>query len=208
MQRLHETCTVSGCGKRHKAAGFCASHYARHKRGVETAVVLRTRDRTPHEHCSEHGCLEPVKARGVCKMHYARLLRHGFTKNRDRQKPRKPCSFPGCDSHAYTRGLCNQHYLRERMLKSKFDLSPEQLAAMMEKQNGLCAICGKPPRTRHGLTGKVISISADHSHVTGAVRGLLCDQCNRGLGLFQDSPSLLRAAAAYLDRHAGLPAPS
>jgi Recombination endonuclease VII len=40
----------------------------------------------------------------------------------------------------------------------------------------------------------------DHDHETGKFRGWLCDGCNRGLGLLQDSPILLRQAADYIER--------
>lgn len=67
---------------------------------------------------------------------------------------------------------------------------------MFEKQNGLCAICGKPEtRTRQG---KVCRLSIDHDHQTGMVRRLLCGSCNYGLGCFKDDPDLLEAAATYL----------
>lgn len=54
-------------------------------------------------------------------------------------------------------------------------------------QEGCCAVCG--------AGGKLV---VDHSHVTGAVRGLLCSACNTGLGLFKDSPVRLRNAIEYL----------
>lgn len=50
-----------------------------------------------------------------------------------------------------------------------------------------CRICGK----RHDLC-------CDHDHVTGKLRGILCRSCNRGIGLLQDNPVLLRAATQYL----------
>lgn len=60
---------------------------------------------------------------------------------------------------------------------------------MLDGQTG-CAICGQP---------FVKTPQADHDHATGQVRGLLCGNCNSGLGLLQDNPELLRAAANYLE---------
>lgn len=50
-----------------------------------------------------------------------------------------------------------------------------------------CAICGREAK-----------LKIDHSHQDGAFRGMLCDRCNRGLGLFGDSPETLIAASEYL----------
>jgi hypothetical protein len=61
---------------------------------------------------------------------------------------------------------------------------------MLAAQGGLCAICRAAP------AGHV-----DHDHVTGAVRELLCFNCNGGLGQFRDDPAVLRAAADYVERH-------
>jgi hypothetical protein len=67
---------------------------------------------------------------------------------------------------------------------------------MLVEQNYRCAICGtdKP-------TGKWVVFAVDHCHVTGKVRGLLCNECNRGMGLLRDDATLLRKAADYLDSH-------
>ena len=70
-----------------------------------------------------------------------------------------------------------------------------QVEEMFEKQSGACLICGKPLV----LGGKLPnSAKVDHNHRTGAVRGLLCDHCSRGLGYFLDNPAALEAAAQYL----------
>ena len=65
--------------------------------------------------------------------------------------------------------------------------------AMHQDQGGLCYICHQPPIGKWRL-------SIDHDHATDEVRGLLCDQCNCGLGNFKDSPELLLAAIEYLRR--------
>lgn len=58
-------------------------------------------------------------------------------------------------------------------------------------QRGLCAICHGPATVK--------GFSIDHCHTTGRVRGLLCSPCNTAIGLLQDDPPLLRAAADYLE---------
>lgn len=63
-------------------------------------------------------------------------------------------------------------------------------------QNGLCRICHSPEKN-----GKKLSI--DHCHETGMIRGLLCNKCNTGIGMFEDNPDLLRAAVAYLEKQNG-----
>jgi len=70
---------------------------------------------------------------------------------------------------------------------------------LLKSQNGGCAICGTPVGhlSRYGTPCR---LAVDHDHETGQIRGLLCGSCNRGLGFFGDSPTLLKAAILYLDR--------
>ena len=84
---------------------------------------------------------------------------------------------------------------------SRYDgLTPTAFAAMLAGQGGVCAVCqGAETALRHG---KVREFCVNHDHSDNKVRGILCSDCNRGLGLFADNPSRLRAAADYLDRHA------
>lgn len=78
-------------------------------------------------------------------------------------------------------------------LRLRYNITVEQYEQMLITQNGVCAIC-----RRQELNGKRLSV--DHDHGTKIVRGLLCQFHNMGLGLFQDDPALLRAAADYLER--------
>jgi hypothetical protein len=67
-----------------------------------------------------------------------------------------------------------------------------------DRQDGLCAICGRP----YGGGARAASrLHADHDHKTGKRRGLLCNNCNRGIGYFEDDPALLAAAIEYVERY-------
>lgn len=74
---------------------------------------------------------------------------------------------------------------------AKFGISIEQYEAMIEAQEGLCAICRK-------VCSMKSMLSIDHDHITGHVRGLLCGKCNTGIGLLGDRVDGLRRALAYL----------
>lgn len=80
-----------------------------------------------------------------------------------------------------------------RSTLSKKGLTPVKFALLWLEQNGVCQICNtKPTKMRKQLF-------IDHDHKTGRVRGLLCNECNFGLGKFQDNSSLLRNAASYVE---------
>jgi len=80
---------------------------------------------------------------------------------------------------------------REKDLKRRFGLSLGEYDDLIQKQQGGCAICGGKDQTGRRL-------SVDHDHSTDQVRGLLCGNCNRALGAFQDNPVLIERAARYL----------
>ena len=82
---------------------------------------------------------------------------------------------------------------------ARYNLSPEQYARMMARQNGQCAIC-QIVMTSGNSGGTMACV--DHNHQTGSVRDILCSKCNSALGHLRDDPALARAAEAYLIRHA------
>lgn len=90
------------------------------------------------------------------------------------------------------------HSLRARksQLKLSYGLTIDEYDTMLLEQNSSCAICETTTPT-----GKWKVFAVDHDHTTGDVRGLLCNECNRGIGLLKDNASLLRKAADYLDSY-------
>ena len=86
-------------------------------------------------------------------------------------------------------------YSREFKLKKKFGITIDDYNKMLESQNGVCAICLS---NKSGGTGV---FHVDHDHITGKIRGLLCQRCNTGLGLLYDSEDILLKAITYLRKN-------
>lgn len=79
---------------------------------------------------------------------------------------------------------------RQFHLKRRYGVDQCQIHWMVLRQNGVCAVC------REGVPEHV-----DHCHKTNRVRGVLCFNCNRGLGKLGDDPRLLLRAIDYLETH-------
>jgi hypothetical protein len=80
---------------------------------------------------------------------------------------------------------------RHYHLQRRYGISATKVDELITEQGGHCAIC------RDGKAEHV-----DHEHLTGRVRGILCFNCNGGLGQFKDNPDVLKRAVAYLEEHA------
>jgi hypothetical protein len=91
---------------------------------------------------------------------------------------------------------CHAEYSRAYMLKTLYDLTPDQFAQMLEDQGNACAAC------RVEYDGK---FKVDHDHSTGAVRGILCNGCNIALGHSYENPTTLRALADYVEHFSETP---
>lgn len=77
---------------------------------------------------------------------------------------------------------------RDSDLKTKYGISNTDYEAMYTRQEGKCWICHKELKV----------LNVDHDHTTGAVRGLLCNSCNRMIGFAEESFDILVSAIAYL----------
>lgn len=84
---------------------------------------------------------------------------------------------------------------RANDLKRKFGITLNEYNERLINQNHCCMICG-----RHRDKFKK-DFAVDHNHATGVIRGLLCGECNTGLGKFRDDVILLQKAINYLNNH-------
>lgn len=121
----------------------------------------------------------------TCRREFHREYRQ---RNPDKIKARR-------DASRDKRRVYDRNRSRQKTLKS-YGLTVEQYDKLVEQQEGKCAICGRVPDR----------LVVDHSHETGVVRGLLCRTCNAALGIFNDDPAVVIAAARYLEsRREGAP---
>lgn len=89
---------------------------------------------------------------------------------------------------------------RWAMIKYRYGLTQDEWMGLLAKQGGKCAICARD--LDHELVTRTTPGKAcvDHDHETGVVRGLLCTDCNIGIGRLKHDPNVLTAALRYLGR--------
>ena len=158
--------------------------------------------------CKVEKChAEKIIAKGYCQYHYDRLRRYGDTTIRPKQLDCQDCgntfqvrptgSLPVvCDSCATERHRVKQKADRRRKgLWEGYKMTLEEYQKMHDEQGGKCLICNQETK---GRGKKKNQLAVDHCHETGKIRGLLCNYCNTGLGLFRDNISLLEKASNYL----------
>jgi hypothetical protein len=85
-------------------------------------------------------------------------------------------------------------YNRARSRKYGTGFTQEEFEQKLEEQGGLCAICGADKPSSK-------SLHADHCHETKMKRGVLCQKCNMGIGLFGDNTELMEKAIMYLNQY-------
>lgn len=96
------------------------------------------------------------------------------------------------ETHIEKLKITRKEYDRIKGLKYHYNITLEDYDEMFNRQSGLCAICGIP----HTELRKRLGV--DHDHISGKVRGLLCDSCNRMLGYGRDRIDIFQNAVVYL----------
>jgi hypothetical protein len=105
---------------------------------------------------------------------------------------------PQSPSHLFCSQGCFDDNFSRKYLRKTYGITLERYRQMFVDQDNKCAICGMDG-FRICKDAKALLV-VDHCHTTGKVRGLLCHNCNRGLGLFQDNSKYLRSAIEYIER--------
>lgn len=107
-----KTCSVSDCGSRLVARGYCSKHYRRFMKWGDPLCAGWINPPT----CSVEGCDKPTDRRAMCSMHYSRAKRHGSLEKPSRPRPVNGgrCSVGDCPHPAKSRGMCGSHYAKFR----------------------------------------------------------------------------------------------
>ena len=110
----------------------------------------------------------------------------------------KKCSREARAGHYHK----NKEYLLDYHRFRNYGLTREDYDKMLASQDGTCAICNKKNEMKKSKKD-AYQLSVDHNHDTGEIRGLLCMNCNFGIGNFKDSIEILKEAIKYLERPNG-----
>lgn len=138
-----------------------------------------------------------------CKVCKKRAARKYFRANQEERvkygreyKAKNPEKIRACTKKYYE---ANREKIlrgaRVCWLKTQYNLTPEEYQAILDKQGGGCAICGRKrkPGEKH--------LHVDHRQDPWLIRGILCNNCNPGLGKFRHNSALTARATEYLREH-------
>lgn len=213
----HLSCLADGCNKQVyvKKRGLCSTHYqywCSHK--SVPGILPRAAEFEP---CIFDDCTHPRRYGQLCMGHYNQRRKTGALKSlrkltdptiRD-ETGNKKCRR--CDSWLATSefsanksrrdGLMAycRRCERDKALLHYYGITIDQHEAMLVRQGGGCAICGGQTKA-----GRAFFVDHDHSCCPGqrtcgkCVRGLLCSDCNLGIGYFEDDAARMQKAIAYL----------
>lgn len=192
------TCGKTDCERPFYAKDVCKIHYN---------IMLKDAGRLNPKPCRAADCKRDAWSGGFCSTHYARK-RDGRMDVPVRRYNSNGCDTVGCNEPHYGQGMCQAHYRQappedgyaEKNLKRKYGITAAERDALIEAQDGRCAICGK-----RAPEGKVLNVDHDHSHCGGprkgcrhCVRGMLCNGCNTQMRWLHET-GLADSAAEYLE---------
>ena len=206
-------CQAEGCSKRCVGRGFCGMHYGRILR-YGSVNLTRNDNRQKHPLFLVWSTRRQRRALADSWKDFWQFVKdvgnkpspHHMMIQPDMKRPFGPDNFmwrpPVRDDVALSSADPKAYKLanRRKVLMAKYQLTVGEYEAILAAQGGGCAICGSAETYVNNRHGTTFSLSVDHDHETGVIRGILCGACNRGVGYFRDRPSLLDAASKYLRR--------
>lgn len=134
------------------------------------------------------------KRRTICKPCYAREMREYLARNPEQHK-KKRLAYVSWQER-------NPRAHKHNLLRFKYGMTVDHYEQLMRDQDGKCAVCGGVERGIDHRSGKPRALSVDHCHATGTIRGLLCADCNRCIGMARENISVLSKMISYLSKHA------
>jgi len=190
-----KTCQFSGCDRPAHAKGLCAHHYEKSDHPLKT-LWRRLRSRAVNGDYPEKWERFDEFLTDVGERPSPKHSLHRFD-------PEKP--FSAENVHWLAPVTNNRkrlqredpNYDRAWQFKRKYGITLADYDTLLNKQGGVCAICGKA-ETHIYKSGQIKGLAVDHDHKAGKVRGLLCFNCNTGIGLFRDDPKIIQSAITYL----------
>lgn len=118
---------------------------------------------------------------------------------------KKPCGIcetvfqPHAPSEKYCTDECKNEAFFDRYLQRNYKITVKQYTKMYTEQGGTCKLCHSEGFSMSSNRNEdSAKLAVDHCHVSGKVRGLLCHNCNRALGLLKDNKDVLKRAIDYL----------
>ena len=208
---MRNICEVSGCDSYVKSSGLCGKHVGRLKKhghlkqtrpddwGKRSKHALYPTWRWMKRMSSRHSLCSTwedfwkfVDDVGDRPSPLHQLRREDSEGNYSPQNCRWVAKKPDESKAEYAKRWRkeNPDKAKNNDLRTNFGITLEDYSKMHKEQNGMCAICGSKDDKQ--------ALSVDHCHTTGKIRGLLCNQCNRGLGMLGDTVERLRLAVDYL----------
>ena len=173
-------CKIDGCNNRVIAKELCTKHYLRQRKHGSTDRPKFVREKLIEEgksYCPK--CNETKSLDAFCKASNTAFGISIYCKECQRKK-----------SKVRYKTHKNEHI--NNGLKKKYGITLVDYTKLLNKQNNQCLICGKKSSESKRR------LAVDHDHETGKIRGILCEERNRGIGIFKDSIDRLNNSINYL----------
>ena len=171
----------------------CTLPYKAYVNDVKTGKSTKCKQcRTEEQSTAKANIVAGVKKCGTCNITKPLDLFYNSISSGDGKGSRcKPCDSIARKQWTTNNPAKAKQSSRNRGVLHKYGITQDKYLAMFKQQDGKCAICST-------TDNKGKSFSIDHCHETGTIRGLLCNQCNRGIGMLGDTASTVLLAYEYL----------